>query len=122
MNKFAVWLLEELNKQGWQQSEFAKEAKIGTGTLSNVLSGNRKPGWDFCVSVAQALNIPPDEVFRRAGLLPQSTAPDKPDYEQLKEVAAHLNNEELSKALEYVRWRYRVQERQKKNRQNEEDR
>jgi transcriptional regulator with XRE-family HTH domain len=115
MEKFAIWLLNELDRQGWQQSEFAREAKITTGTLSNILNGNRKAGWDVCASIAGVLKIPPNEVFRRAGLLPEKNRPDNPEYEALKEVASNLDEDELANALEYARWRYQVQRQKEKS-------
>jgi len=35
-----------------------------------VMTGQRQPGPDFCNGVARALRIPPERIFRLAGLLP----------------------------------------------------
>lgn len=114
MEKFTVWLLDQLNTQGWQPAEFAREAGIQKGTLSNILNGNRKAGWDVCAAIAGVLKIPPAEVFRQAGLLPEKTGPVQTEFESLQEVAANLSNEELVNVLEYVRWRYQVQRQREK--------
>ena len=114
MSGFSIWLLEQMEAHGWRPAEFARKGEITGGALSNILNENRKPGWDICLAIAQVLKIPPGEVFRRAGLLPESTRPDNPEYDELCEVAIHLSQEELANALEYVRWRYQVQARRQK--------
>lgn len=35
-----------------------------------VMTEQRNPGPDFCNNIARALNVPPERVFRLAGLLP----------------------------------------------------
>lgn len=67
---FTNWLNAELEKREWNYSKLATKAKISKGTISHILSGRRNPGSDFCEKIARAFNIPPDEVYRRAGLLP----------------------------------------------------
>lgn len=115
MNDFSVWLLNELESRGWRSVDLATEAKLTKGTVSNILNGNRNPGWDACLSIANALQIPPEDVFKRAGLLPGRREPtDDLLFEELKEAARHLNTDELKNAIEYLRWRYRQQEAQKK--------
>lgn len=69
-DSFATWLIEELKKKDWSQSDLARRAGVSQVTVSRVLSETRQPGPEFCQGVAQALRIPPEQVFRRAGLLP----------------------------------------------------
>jgi transcriptional regulator with XRE-family HTH domain len=38
--------------------------------VSTVLSGERKPGWDFCAEIAKVFGEPPERIFRLTGLLP----------------------------------------------------
>jgi transcriptional regulator with XRE-family HTH domain len=70
MDNFTEWLMEELNRRDWTPAALANKAGINAGSLSHILNKNRNPGPEVCVSIARALNIPPEEVFRRAGLLP----------------------------------------------------
>lgn len=44
MESFSDWLLNELKQREMSQSDLARLAKIGTGTISNIMSGNRKVG------------------------------------------------------------------------------
>lgn len=67
--EFTEWLRAELEKRGWDQSEFARRMESHPGTVGNVLNGNRQAGPDFCIGVARALGLPREEVFRARGWL-----------------------------------------------------
>ena len=69
-DEFTTWLLKELDRRGWNQSELGRRAKISHGRISQVLSGD-KPGVDFCVAVARALNIAALDVLVVAGIVPR---------------------------------------------------
>jgi transcriptional regulator with XRE-family HTH domain len=68
--EFRNWLAEELERRGWSSSELARRAGVVPSTVSQVLSGANRPGFDLCIGVAQALGERPDYMLRRAGLLP----------------------------------------------------
>lgn len=68
--EFIDWLNTEINTRGWTSNELARRAELSSGAISLVLSGQRSPGPDFCLGIARALRIPPERVFRQAGLLP----------------------------------------------------
>ena len=69
MKDFTEWLLDELKKRQWRPANLANKAGLGSGTLSHVLNGSRKPGSDLCRAIAAALGEPEEKVFRLAGLL-----------------------------------------------------
>jgi hypothetical protein len=46
---------------------FALKEILGHSTISMVISGQSNAGWEFCKGVALAFDVPPDQVFRRAG-------------------------------------------------------
>ena len=69
--EFTRWLEEEMRKRGWQPSDLANAAKMYSSTLSRILNQERKASPETCVAIANALNLPAEEVFRRAGLLPE---------------------------------------------------
>lgn len=73
---FTKWLLDQIAEKGWTQAELARRAGITPGAISHVINEERKPGEEFCRAIARALHIPPETVFRAAGLLPPD--PDKP--------------------------------------------
>ncbi len=111
---FINWLIDEMNQRGWSNSELARQADLVPSTVSTVISGKYNPGFDFCLGIAKAFDYPPDYVLRRAGLLPAAPAEDDPRYQQLLETAKNLSREELENALQYLLWRYKLQEEAKK--------
>lgn len=66
--EFKDWLLEELHNRGLGVREFARVADLGSGTISRIMTGSRKPGIEVCQAIARALKIPEEEVFSRAGV------------------------------------------------------
>jgi len=82
-NDFVTWLSNELNTRSWSMSELARRAGITHGAISHVLSESRNPGPDFCKAIARAFGIPPEQVFRLAGLLPIVSQNKEEDEELL---------------------------------------
>jgi transcriptional regulator with XRE-family HTH domain len=66
---FATWLKEEARARNWSLRELARRASVSHGIVSAVAAGQRQPTWDFCVALARAFHLAPEDVFRRAGLL-----------------------------------------------------
>ena len=82
---FTGWLQDELNRRGWDQAELARRADVAQSHLSRVMSQLRNPGPDFCRAIARAFRVPPEDVFRRAGLLPP-----EPEMKATYREALHL--------------------------------
>jgi len=74
---FTGWLKGEIEARYWTYNELARQSGLSSAMVSMVMTGQRLPGPDFCTGVAKALQLPPVEVFQRAGLLPP--APDLDD-------------------------------------------
>lgn len=70
---FGEWLLSTLEDKGWPQAELARRSHITGTQISRIISGQRHPGIDAITGIAQALEMPVDEVIRRVGGLPQRT-------------------------------------------------
>jgi len=92
-NSFASWLNKELDEQSWTQSELARRAGLSRGTLSNITSGSKGIGEETCRAIARAFNIPPETVFRAAGILPNHPGTDE-DFEELKHLFSQMTDEE----------------------------
>lgn len=108
MEKFAVWVLDQLNERGWRSVDLAQKAGISEGAVSNVLNGYRRPGPDVCRSIAHALRVAEEEVFRRAGLL--SPKPELSDQaEELRAIIGLLKEENVAYVAEIARWRLNQQ-------------
>ncbi len=101
-NEFVTWLTREADKRGWSNSELARRAGLAPATVSLVISGQRRAGWDFCAGIARAFGIEPDNVFRRAGLLPplpESVA----EGEEAKRIIRSLPDHVRSMAMRMLR-------------------
>jgi transcriptional regulator with XRE-family HTH domain len=71
---FVTWLTREMEERGWSNSELARRAGMVPSAVSQVISGTRSPGYEFCVKIARPLDQPPETVLRLAGLLPRLSA------------------------------------------------
>jgi len=90
---FADWLLDEMNKQGLSQATLARKAGVSRAAISNVINGTRGLGIELCTAIALALKIPPETVFRAAGILPSRPGTDE-DFEELKHLFSQMTDEE----------------------------
>ena len=85
---FADWLEEELQERGMKPIDLSRAAGIDSGSLSRILSKQRGAGPETCQAIAHALRLPVEEVYRRAGLLPERS-----DYNVQEERIMHLFNQ-----------------------------
>ena len=51
------WLLAELNRRNWSQNELGRRAKISSATVSNLITGAKKPEQETLKSIANALRV-----------------------------------------------------------------
>ena len=83
MDKFSEWLISELNKRNWSQSELARQAKISRAVVSDYVNGKRKkPDETVLRKIAYALKIRPEVIFQMVGYLP----PDEQETKTLAEI------------------------------------
>lgn len=96
--------MQEISRRGWNQSELAVAAGVTRTAISDVLSGRRNPGVELCSAIARALHLPPEIVFRRAGLLPP-VSPEIEDQEEFVFLFSQLPPEERREILEFLRFK-----------------
>ncbi|HEY85822.1 MAG TPA: helix-turn-helix transcriptional regulator [Chloroflexi bacterium] len=107
MKTFREWLEGELKKQDWKPADLAHRSGVSRASVSNVLNDMRNPGPDFCNAIARALRIPPEKVFRAAGLLPAlSGSEDDIKIGELLDIVKQLNQAERQDVLDYALWRF----------------
>jgi transcriptional regulator with XRE-family HTH domain len=107
-NEFTLWLRAELDAQGWKQADLARATGLSSGAISNVLNGQRQPSVDFVLAVARALRVSPEDLYRRAGLLPpKPEAPTSPLMNEALDVLRRLPTEKQQEALNYLRYLYK---------------
>lgn len=83
MESLAEWLVTKLVAQGWSRSEAARRGEISPSMLDKVINGHANAGPEFCRGIARAFKLPPEEVFRRAGLLPSEPEESQSERELL---------------------------------------
>jgi transcriptional regulator with XRE-family HTH domain len=110
MDNFTPWLSQELKNRSWRPADLAHRAGLCTGTLSNIMNGNRGVGPDMCKAIAQALGEPPEKLFRLAGLLPPLSAAEDEQLYELLETFQRLTPEKRQEVLDYARWQLQRQQ------------
>jgi len=124
MKDFIKWLIDEMEKRGWSNSDLSRRAEVVPSNISLVINGHQKPGHEFCIKIARAFGYPPERVLREAGLLPPAPSEDDPEFRELVEIARNLTTQERKNALEYLLWRYKLQTERatrRKTSESEED-
>ena len=66
---FSEWLQEEMNKRNLTQADLVRLSGLTSAAISRIMTGSRGAGPEACLAIARALDLPEEEVFRRAGLL-----------------------------------------------------
>lgn len=98
---FPDWLNGELQAREWKQADLVRKARIDSGLLSRILSGERRPSVAVCIGIAEALSLPPQEVAARAGRVPPSPEPTILT-DRLLAIAAQLSEDEMRDLLDYA--------------------
>lgn len=110
---FVEWLTSELQKRDWTAADLARNARISKGSISNIVSGARQPGKDVCEGIANAFKIPPEIVYRRAGLLPPLSN-NSENKEELLHLFDMMDEDNREDTMDYARMKLQQQEREKK--------
>lgn len=69
-NGFGDWLAKILEERDLSQADLARATRRSRAAISSLISGKRGVGPSLASSIADALKIPREEVYREAGLLP----------------------------------------------------
>ena len=101
-DNLSSWLANELIIRGWSQSKLAKLAGVSKTAISDAISGKNPPKFDVCVAIAKALRLPPEEVLRKAGLLPKQSSNVTEDQERLLYLFNNLTPEKQKYALKLL--------------------
>jgi transcriptional regulator with XRE-family HTH domain len=73
--KFADWLLGEMKKKGWSNSDLARESDLSRQAIGYYLNG-RTPDNESLRKIARALDVPIEEALRLTGVpIPEEADP-----------------------------------------------
>ncbi len=107
---FVEWLDGELSTRGWSRAELARRSGVTESSLSLIYSGAREPGVRTCKSIAKALRIPEDTVYRMADLLDVKPNDDE-TVSEITHIYHELDEENQQDLLDYAKLRLQKQER-----------
>lgn len=111
---FADWLNKQMDKRVWKQADLVRAAKINSGLLSMILSGQRRVGVETARSIAAALELPETEVLIQAGLMSRPAGWNA-EVEELAEMFAALNPDEREEILAMARLKFHRHRKGKNN-------
>jgi transcriptional regulator with XRE-family HTH domain len=100
--EFSEWIVGELEKRGWSRSEAARRGGISSSMFDKVINGYAQPGRKFLDGLAQAFDISPIVLYRKAGLLPKGQS-DEVNFDDWKFLLSQLSpqdEEELRQIAE----------------------
>jgi transcriptional regulator with XRE-family HTH domain len=83
MTIFSDWLTNQLANRRISPAELSRLTKKDQGVVSRLLSGEHKPANKTLNAIARALNLPLEEVYQAAGVLPPNPSNDPWIDEQL---------------------------------------
>jgi transcriptional regulator with XRE-family HTH domain len=87
--EFGQWLKTERNKRGWTQSDLARKSGKNRSIINKIESGSYLPGTTTFIALANALQMSPLILFRRAGLMAE--VPEKQtNYETWQYILSQL--------------------------------
>lgn len=72
------WFKSSLRKKGLRNEDVAALARRHPSTVSKIFSGQKRMTTDWAIAFAQLLDVPIEEIFRRAGEIPDIAPTEKP--------------------------------------------
>lgn len=96
---FAKWLKVQLRERRLTQADLARLSGLSPSQVSRIVKVESTPSQDALASIARALRIGPDEVFRAAGLLPSANDNLSPVKRQLIHLAEQADDSAVGMAI-----------------------
>ena len=83
---FGEWLSHQIYMRQWDQKMLAHMSGVTAAQISRIISGTRRPGPESLTGIAAALKVPPEDLFRRAGLLPMPASATTDDRRLMQDL------------------------------------
>jgi transcriptional regulator with XRE-family HTH domain len=101
------WLRVEREKRGWSQSDLGRATGLGRSLINKLENADQNTTLYNCINIARAFDMPPEDLMRIAGILPQKPN-DNPLENKIKYLISKLPTEEDKEdVLAYVELRHR---------------
>lgn len=99
---FGEWLLETISERGLSQIELSRRTGISSGHITRIINGERGVGEKSMYLISRALQIPPEELYRKYGLLPPKPK-DSVEFEELLFLWSQLNPLDRQEMKEFIK-------------------
>ena len=71
--QLGAWLAHEINQKGWSMRETARRVGVSHTAIANAVNGKTKPEMETCLRIAEAFEVPVEEIYEMAGVMPERT-------------------------------------------------
>jgi transcriptional regulator with XRE-family HTH domain len=61
------WIRRQLARREWTAADLSRRTGVGTGRISEWMSGQRRPNPTSCIALAEAFGVDADDVLAIAG-------------------------------------------------------
>ena len=96
-----TWINQETTNRGWSIREFGRRIGASPSHAARIANGEARPSVRLCNEIALALGVPPEEVMRKADLLPPEPR-ETTRLKRAKRLIAELADEEQEIALDLI--------------------
>jgi len=103
---FIEWLISEADKRGWSSNRLARECGVSHTAMAKLISGKQRITFDMSYKIALAFKMPPEKVFRLAGLMPR-IHPDRQVIEGIVDMLNALPKNEVAEIAEFTEFKYK---------------
>lgn len=111
--RFANWLKGQLQERNWSQAELARASGLNKQTVHYYLTQSLKPPHAHAIAkIANALQLPTEEVFRAAGFLPRPPDINETVEEILYELE-DMSEDNQKEVLAFIRMEKTLHKQQK---------
>ena len=101
-DKLALWINEQLEKNGWTIREFSRRIGISHTHASRIVNAEVTPSAEICSHIARAFGADPSTVFVYAGLLKPRPEPT-PGLRELNFLYEQLDPQSQENILKMMR-------------------
>ncbi|MBN2392064.1 MAG: helix-turn-helix transcriptional regulator [Anaerolineae bacterium] len=101
----STWLTQRLQQEGWSMRELARRANISHTWVNKVINEESDPSADFCIAIAKAFHIAPEDLMRIAGVIaPKPNDTENPTLREIWSYLRTMDHEQLRAVREFVRF------------------
>lgn len=101
-SELTKWVKDQLQKRHWSIRELARQSGLSHSLISQALNDRITISNNFCLSIARAFGVPPEHVFRLAGILPD--LPDTQTVNEITELAKNMPEDKQKQLLDFARF------------------